>query len=87
MKKIKNALKVLELPKEALMNYPLVTLTGKEEAMIENYKGIIEYSEEKVRLNTSVGILRIEGKNLLLKQVTSENILVLGIILKIEYVI
>ena len=36
----------LKLPKDLLLGASIVTLTGNREAWIENYKGIIEYSEQ-----------------------------------------
>ena len=77
----------LELPKEVIMNLPLVTLIGSEDMTIENFKGILEYSEERVRINTTAGIVLIEGKKLMLKQVTSDNIGIAGIIAKIEFLV
>lgn len=86
MKNIKkNVSDALELPKEVLLNLPLISLMGKEELLIENYKGIIEYGEEKIRINTGVGVLKIEGKRLLLKHITAENIIINGDIVKFEY--
>jgi len=87
-KKIKNIFATtLELPKEIVLNLPLITLTGKEQLYIENYKNVIEYTDEKIRLNTSCGILKIEGKNLSLKEITNENVEVTGIIYKFEYLL
>ena len=76
----------LALPKEIVLNLPLISLYGNEELNLENYKGVVEYTSERIRINTSKGILKIEGRNLLLKQVTSENISVTGGIVKIEYI-
>ena len=75
----------LALPKEIVLNLPLVTLYGNEELNLENYKSIVEYTDERIRIGTSIGVLRIEGRSLLLKQVTSEHITVTGGIVKIEY--
>jgi len=77
----------LELPKEVIMNLPLITLIGKEDMTIENYKGVLEYSEERIRIKTSAGIVRVEGKKLLLKQITSDNIGIVGNIVKIEFLV
>lgn len=74
-----------EIPKEITLNVPLITITGNSEMTIENYKGVIEYTEEKIRINTSCGIMRIEGKNLFLKQITAEHILVTGLISHFDY--
>ncbi|USF29531.1 sporulation protein YqfC [Clostridium sp. MD294] len=76
----RNVVNALELPKEVMLNLPLISLTGKEELIIENYKGIVEYGDEVMRVNTAIGVLRIEGKGLLLKQLTSECIVVTGTI-------
>ena len=77
----------LELPKEVTMNLPLITMIGAEDLTIENYKGVIEYSEERIRINTSKGIIKVEGRQLLLKQITADNIGVKGNILKIEFLV
>ena len=77
----------LELPKEVVMNLPLITLIGKEDLTIENFKGILEYSEERVRINTSAGIVRVEGKNLRLKQITADNIVIVGGIDKLDFLV
>ena len=65
---------------------PLVTVIGNEEINIENYKGVIEYSPEKIRINTECGVLKINGEKLSFKQITSENIIVTGVIQKLEYI-
>jgi len=77
----------LELPKEVIMNLPLITIIGKEDMTVENFKGVLEYSEERIRINTSAGVVRIEGKKLLLKQITSDNIGIAGSISKVEFLI
>ena len=85
---IKNKLtSAFDLPKEIILNLPLISVIGKEEITIENYKGIIEYSEERVRLNTSCGVLKVEGKSLFLKKITTEYILITGNITLLEYLL
>lgn len=78
---------IFELPKEIVLNLPLVTIIGSQEMLIENYKGIIEYSEIKVRINTSCGVLKIEGKKLLINQMTKENLKITGKITAFEYLL
>lgn len=76
---------MLELPREVVMNLPLTTIVGADEINIENYKGIIEYSPMKIRIKTSSGIIKIEGRNLNLGQITTENIEVTGSLKSIEF--
>ena len=60
MKNIKrNFAEALEIPEEIVLNLPLITMTGRERLVVENYKGVIEYDEKQIRLNTSIGILKI----------------------------
>lgn len=43
----RNMTEALELPKEILLHLPLISFIGQEEVTIENYKGILEYSERR----------------------------------------
>ncbi len=52
----RNMTEALELPKEILLHLPLISFIGQEEVTIENYKGILEYSEETVRIGTAAGL-------------------------------
>ena len=50
-KKIRKAFAdVFELPTEAVSNMPVITITGNINIIIENYGGIIEFSDEKIVL-------------------------------------
>jgi len=76
---------ILSLPKEVALDLPLVTATGRGEVTIENYKSLIEFTETKIRLRTRDGVMTIEGERLKLRQITTENVLVSGLISKINY--
>jgi len=69
---------LLSLPKEIALNLPLILATGRNEINIENYKNLIEFTDTKIRIQTSVGAFSIEGQSLNLKQITTEHILVTG---------
>lgn len=69
-----------EIPKGIILDLPLITMVGNKETTVENFKGILEYTDDIVRVKTSIGILLIEGKKLFLKQVTSEIINISGTI-------
>lgn len=70
--------KILELPKEVCSNIPKIIITGFDEMVIENYKGILEYEEFFVRINTHIGIVNINGYNLNLENMTNDDIKVTG---------
>lgn len=75
--------RMLEIPKEVYSNVPNFIITGFEEMIIENYKGILEYEDYYVRVNTFIGIVNIHGINLKLEKMTEDNIKIIG---KIESV-
>ena len=70
--------KMLELPKEVYTNEPKITITGFNEMIIENFKGILEYEEFFIRINTHIGIISINGFNLNLENMTNDDIKVTG---------
>ena len=70
--------KILEIPEEVYTNVPKITITGFSEIILENYKGILEYEEFLVRINTHIGIISINGYQLTLENMTNDDIKVKG---------
>lgn len=68
----------LEMPTEIVSNVPKITIIGFNEILIENYKGILEYEEIYIRINTHIGIININGFNLNLEQISEDDISVKG---------
>ena len=75
-----------EMPEEIVSDLPLISLRGFEEAVIENYKGIIEYSTERIRINTASGVLRLTGENMFIKCLDADNIIITGKIMSAEFI-
>jgi sporulation protein YqfC len=76
---------MLELPKELVLDRPKLTLVGNCDIMIENYKGVIEFGSDRLRINTGSGIVKIIGTGLLIREITSEDIIVSGTIRSLEF--
>lgn len=75
----------VELPKEVMLAMPKITVLAGKEAAVENYKGVIELSRERIRLYTGAGILCLTGENLDIAAITDEDIAIQGAIGKIEF--
>ncbi|MCI8383370.1 MAG: sporulation protein [Clostridia bacterium] len=75
---------ILELPKEVCSDIPKIMITGFDEMIIENFKGILEYEEFFVRISTHIGIININGFNLNLENMTNDDIKVTGKIESME---
>ena len=84
MKGKKKLNELLEIPKEVYSNIPNIILTGFEEMIIENNKGILEYEDCFIRINTHIGIININGFNLKLEKMTEDNLKIRGKIEKID---
>ena len=83
-KKINRFAQMLDMPRELDKRQTKVTVISFDEILIENYKGIMEYEEFFVKINTEIGIININGFNLNLEQMTNEDVLVKGIINSID---
>ena len=76
---------ILEFPEEISNNAPKITIIGFKKIMVENYKGILEYENFFVRLNTTIGVLNINGFNLSLNEMTDEDLIITGNIESIDF--
>lgn len=74
-----------ELPKDVVMGMPVLTMMGQMELSLENYRGIIEYTDTIVRIQTKSGQIKVTGKNLQVAYYTNDEMKVNGRIDSIEY--
>lgn len=84
--KIKETLSnALELPKDLILDVAKVTLIGSNNITVENHKGILEYNEDQIRVNTCSGVLVITGSKLNIKSILQEEITITGEINSVGY--
>ena len=70
--------KKMGVPDEVSVGTSRITLTGNYRLILENHKGLIEYSTETVRIKTLDGTVRIEGNELLLDVMDSSTVAISG---------
>lgn len=85
MRDYKSVSKFLEIPREVMSDIPKITITGFDEILIENFKGILEYEDFFARISTAIGNININGFNLKLNQMTDNDILVSGKIENVDF--
>ena len=83
-KKLNRLSELLDIPRELDKKQTKVTIISFDEILIENYKGIMEYEEFYVKINTELGLININGFNLNLEQMTNDDIIVKGVINSID---
>jgi sporulation protein YqfC len=76
----------LKLPKDSLLGASIVTVTGNTEAFIENYKGMIEYTDENILLQGKTCRIAIQGKRLAIEYYTNEDMKITGRISNVSYI-
>lgn len=75
----------LELPKDLMLGAAVLTVTGRKEALISNYKGILEYEDSFIRVQTKNCRILISGAHLAIDYYTNEEMKISGFIQSIEY--
>lgn len=76
---------LLEIPIELSTDNPKITIIGFEKVLIENHKGILEYQDYFIRLNTYIGIININGFNLSLEEMNTDDLIITGKIEGIDF--
>ena len=72
----------LKLPKDSVLGASIVTITGKRDVFVENYKGIIEYTDCRIILQGKNCKIEICGKRL---NNTNEDMKISGWIENVRY--
>jgi len=75
----------LELPKDFLMGEAIVTITGRRELLIENYKGILNYEDSFIKIQAKYCRIIITGKKLSIDYYTNEEMKISGLFEQITY--
>ncbi len=64
--------------RDSHLNAPIITAIGRSELFLENYKGILECTEEIIKINTSVGTINIMGTSLWVKEFSKDSLKIFG---------
>lgn len=75
----------LQLPEDMAQGNTLIFLQGQDHVRIENFKGIFSYTEEEIQLKTKKKCLCISGKKLNISTYTKDEMVITGMIQKVEY--
>lgn len=75
----------LGLPADILAGAPIISAIGRNEMIIENYKSIIEYNGNIIKVQTKLCRISIEGVNLNIVYFNNDEMKITGIIHAIHY--
>lgn len=74
----------LMIPKDVCAGDVKIAITGNREIYIENYRGILEYTDHCMVLQTRNGFLKIDGDKLQIVFYTNEDMKITGVLNRIE---
>jgi len=75
----------LDLPEEALLNTLKLSMTGSRRALVENHRGILDYSEDRVLISAGREKLSVSGSGLRLSAMNRQELLIIGRIKTVEW--
>ena len=70
----------LEIPRDLAMKETVLTVTGRHQVIVCNYRSVLRYEEEEIILLTFRGKLQIRGKRLRIPVYTPEEMYIEGVI-------
>lgn len=75
----------VNMPKDVVLGASVVTVIGNGEISIENYRGILEYTGELIRVQTKKGQIQVHGKGLQIEYYLNDEMKITGKIHTLEY--
>lgn len=73
------------LPEDVLLGSSKVEIIGVKSVRVENYKGIIEYTQQRIKLQISEGKILIEGERMQIDYCTDVELHISGWIKLVKY--
>ena len=74
----------LNLPAGVVSGLPTVEIAGGRQVTVERHRGLIEYNQDEIAVNTDGGILRVKGGGLEIRAMTAERLIITGEIRCVE---
>ena len=77
--------KTLEISEDLLCDIPRFILNDNREIQVENYKGILSYEENEIKLGSKNYKVKITGTSLKITVITDEYIIITGSISSLSF--
>ena len=76
----------LEIPMDTAVDWPRIVMNANRNIVNQNHRGVIEYDQAIVRINTKLGEIKVSGAHLVLLSALKDEIIVEGRIGQVELV-
>jgi sporulation protein YqfC len=79
LRKIKQDLaEILELPLDVSLDLPRIVIVGELGVLIQNHRGLIQYSPDRIVVGVGEGQIAVTGESLKISEVNREDMIVRG---------
>lgn len=75
----------MELPLDLAAGAAIVTVTGRREVLIENYKGILNLEDSLLKVQAKNCRIEVSGTHLTVEYYTNEEMKIVGLIDAVRY--
>ena len=79
--------RAFDMPEGVFSDFSQISLSSNREAVVEGCGGVLEYDSSLIRLNLNQMMVQFTGRNLEIKCMTGESVIVQGFILGIEFIV
>ena len=76
---------VADIPKDFVMDMARITLLGNRQIQVENYKSIVEYNNNVIRLAMNNKQIKICGNDLIIENLAEKTVYIGGNIISVEF--
>lgn len=77
--------RALELPPGTLEKGPHIQLSTNREAIVDGCRGVIDYCEDKIKLNLGKGTVTFKGRNLQITSYIQSQAVINGFIISLDF--
>lgn len=70
----------LEIPKDVVLDLPRIIVLGDLQVTVENHRGVVHYSPERVVVGMGKGRIHVAGRDLVIGVIHDEEITITGLL-------
>mgnify|MGYP003323148170 CR=1 FL=1 len=75
----------LSITQDVCSNSSIITITGTMQVLVENYRGLSEYTSERIVLEGLRNLIIVQGKKLYIHAFNNEDCLISGFISNVSF--
>lgn len=69
---------LLDMPRDVVLNLPRISVVGDLQVLVQNHRGVKEYTPDRVIIGMERGLIVISGQELVISNIHEEEITITG---------